>query len=146
MSEHRRESRQRVFLKGRITFNNGASRLDCLVRDLSSSGARLALSETTTLPEVFDLYIGQKDKTYRATLRWRREDGVGITFPEEVAPAPAAAPAGPAAVDASLSFLLRRVSELEAENAALRRLLTGMTQTAVTQPGVTQTGAAECVA
>lgn len=130
MSEHRRESRQRVFLKGRIMYNNGASSLDCLVRDLSATGARLAMSETTTLPEAFDLYIAQKDKTYRATLRWRREDGVGVTFPEEarVAAAPAASPAEQAGTDASVSMLLRRVSELEAENATLRRLLASMAQ------------------
>lgn len=129
MSEHRRELRQRVFLKGRIMYNNGASSLDCLVRDLSASGARLALSETTTLPEVFDLYIPQKDKTYRATLRWRREDGVGVVFPAEAmraAPAPGGAPADAAGTDASVTMLLRRVSELEAENATLRRLLTSM--------------------
>ena len=131
MSEHRRETRQRVFLKGRITFNNGASSLDCLVRDLSPTGARLAMSETTTLPEAFDLYIAQKDKTYRATLRWRREDGVGVAFPEAVAAAaPASVPAESAGTDASVSMLLRRVSELEAENATLRRLLTSMAQPA----------------
>lgn len=127
MSEHRSEARQRVFLKGRITYNNGASSLDCLVRDLSATGARLAMSETTTLPEVFDLYIAQKDKTYRAALRWRRADGVGVTFPAEVVRA-AAAPAEASGMDASVTMLLRRVSELEAENAALRRLLTSMAQ------------------
>ncbi|MCJ2065687.1 PilZ domain-containing protein [Methylobacterium sp. J-088] len=127
MSEHRRETRQRVFLKGRIVFNNGSSSLDCLVRDMSSSGARLVMSETTTLPEVFDLYIPQKDRTYRATLRWRREDGIGVTF-EDAARAPAAAVPDPVATDASVTLLLRRVSELETENAALRRLLASMAQ------------------
>ncbi|TXM65229.1 PilZ domain-containing protein [Methylobacterium sp. WL103] len=132
-SEHRNETRQRVFLKGRIVFNNGASSMDCLVRDFSSSGARLALSESSTLPEVFDLYIPQKDRTYRSTLRWRRADGVGITFADEAAkPASVAAPttaAEPAAEDNSVTVLLRRITELEAENATLRRLLTGMAQT-----------------
>ena len=131
-SEHRNETRQRVFLKGRIVFNNGASSMDCLVRDFSSSGARLALSESSTLPEVFDLYIPQKDRTYRSTLRWRRADGVGITFADEAAkPASVAAPtaaAEPAAEDNSVTVLLRRITELEAENATLRRLLTGMAQ------------------
>ena len=133
-SEHRNETRQRVFLKGRIVFNNGASSMDCLVRDFSSSGARLALSESSTLPEVFDLYIPQKDRTYRSTLRWRRADGVGITFADEAAkPASVAAPAPtaaaePAAEDHSVTVLLRRITELEAENATLRRLLTGMAQ------------------
>ncbi|GEP05429.1 PilZ domain-containing protein [Methylobacterium oxalidis] len=131
MSEHRRETRQRVFLKGRIIFNNGASSLDCLVRDLSSSGARLALSETTTLPDSFDLFIPQKDRTFRAQLRWRRPDGIGITFVDEQARPEPAAPQAPAAAegaDASIAVLLRRVSELEAENATLRRLLATMAQ------------------
>jgi len=138
MSEHRRESRLRTFLKGRIIFNKGASTMDCLVRDLSASGARLALTETSTLPESFDLYIPQKDRTYRATLCWRRADGIGITFADEAAPAPvpaprpvpmpapAPAPAAalpPADEGAAMLALVRRISELEAENAALRRLL-----------------------
>lgn len=128
-AEHRSETRQRVFLKGRIIFNNGASSMDCLVRELSASGARLALSESSTLPEMFDLYIPQKDRTYRSALRWRRAGSVGITFAQEAAKlAPVAAPAEPVATDASLTILLRRVSELEAENAALRRLLVGMAQ------------------
>lgn len=127
MSEHRRETRQRVFLKGRILFNNGSSSFDCLVRDMSSSGARLVMSDATTLPEAFDLYIPQKDRTYRATLRWRREDGIGVTF-EDPARAPAAAALDSAATEASVTMLLRRVSELETENAALRRLLASMAQ------------------
>ncbi|AWN37091.1 PilZ domain-containing protein [Methylobacterium radiodurans] len=126
-AEHRNEVRQRVFLKGRISFNNGASSMDCMVRDFSASGARLALSETATLPATFDLYIPQKDRTFRATLRWRRADGIGVTFAEEAA---APAPAAPAAetADAPLTVLLRRIAELEAENAALRRVLAGMAQ------------------
>ena len=71
-SENRNEVRQRVFLKGRILFNNGSSSMDCLVRDFSSTGARLVLSETATLPEMFDLFIPQKERTYRSAMRWRR--------------------------------------------------------------------------
>lgn len=128
MSEHRKETRQRVFLKGRIVFNNGSSSFDCLVRDMSSSGARLVMSDATTLPEVFDLYIPQKDRTYRATLRWRREDGIGVTFEEPARTAGAPAAPDPATNEASMSLLLRRVSELETENAALRRLLASMAE------------------
>lgn len=128
MSEHRKETRQRVFLKGRIVFNNGSSSFDCLVRDMSSSGARLVMSDATTLPEAFDLYIPQKDRTYRATLRWRREDGIGVTFEEPVRAAGSAPAPDPATTEAALAMLLKRVSELETENAALRRLLASMAQ------------------
>ena len=127
-AEYRIETRQRVFLKGRIVFNNGASSMDCLVRDMSATGARVSLSETTTLPEAFELYIPQKDRTYRCKLAWRREDGVGVNFvDEQPKPAPASTTAGDAGeTDASMGVLLRRIGELEAENAALRRLLASM--------------------
>ncbi|WP_019904357.1 PilZ domain-containing protein [Methylobacterium sp. 77] len=124
MSDNRREPRQRTFLKGRIIFNNGASSMDCLVRDMSATGARLALSETATLPEVFELFIPQKERTYKASLRWRRTDGIGIAFVDDAAPAaepPAAAT--PQADSTGMLALVRRISELEAENAALRRLI-----------------------
>lgn len=119
--EQRRQPRLRVFLKGRIQFNNGASSIDCLVRDMSARGARLLLSETATLPERFDLFIPQKDRTYRAFLRWRREDGIGVTFDGAEAEA-----SQEPAVDVTMNALLRRVSELEAENATLRRQLAEM--------------------
>lgn len=127
MSDNRRETRQRTFLKGRIIFNNGASSMDCLVRDMSATGARLALTETATLPEQFELYIPQKERTYRSSLRWRRSDGIGIAFVDESAHAAEAhaGAAAPAARDeaASMMLLVRRISELEAENAALRRMI-----------------------
>lgn len=121
-SEQRHDVRKRTFLKGRILFNKGAASMDCLIRDLSEAGARLELSETSTLPEVFDLYIAQKEETFRATLRWRRDNSVGIAFADQrkpVAPPEAAVPLP----DASINLLLRRIAELESENATLRSLL-----------------------
>lgn len=145
MSEHRRETRQRTFLKGRIIFNNGSSSMDCLVRDMSMSGARLALSQSAVLPEAFDLYIPQKERTYRSSLRWRRSDGIGITFADSAtarAPSPSPPPAAiaspvqepaappepaPGADPAeAMMRLIRRVSELEAENAALRQTVSSI--------------------
>ncbi|TNC15353.1 PilZ domain-containing protein [Methylobacterium terricola] len=115
MSELRRETRLRTFLKGRIVFNNGNSSMDCLVRDLSGSGARLMLSQTATLPGGFDLLIPARDRVHRATLRWRREDSIGVTFAEEPVRAPV--------LETDPVALLARVQELEAENASLRRQL-----------------------
>ncbi|MGX5774882.1 PilZ domain-containing protein [Methylorubrum zatmanii] len=119
-SERRQEIRKRTFLKGRILFNKGASTMDCLVRDLSEAGARLELSQTNSLPDVFDLHIPQKDATLRSSLRWRREDAVGVAFDAQkpVPPEPTATP--------SLAVLLRRIAELEAENAALRAVIATM--------------------
>ncbi|GAA0270763.1 hypothetical protein LNAOJCKE_4436 [Methylorubrum aminovorans] len=123
ISEKRQETRKRTFLKGRIHFNKGASTMDCLIRDFSEMGARLELSETNTLPETFDLYIPQKEMTLRSNLRWRRGDAVGVAFAEAHKPAsPEPAPA----TDPSIAILLRRIAELEAENAGLRSLIATM--------------------
>lgn len=122
-SEIRRDVRKRTFLRGRIVYNAGAASMDCIIRDLSESGARLELSETSALPEVFDLYVQTKDATFRSTMCWRRGGEVGVTFETASQRAPA-----PSASDASLAVLVRRVAELEAENAALRSLLTKMNQ------------------
>ncbi|CAO4169779.1 PilZ domain-containing protein [Methylorubrum aminovorans] len=123
ISEKRQETRKRTFLKGRIHFNKGASSMDCLIRDFSEMGARLELSETNTLPESFDLYIPQKEMTLRSNLRWRRGDAVGVAFAEAHKPAsPEPAPA----TDPSIAILLRRIAELEAENAGLRSLIAAM--------------------
>lgn len=120
-SELRRDVRKRTFLKGLIIFNSGAASMDCVIRDLSDIGARIELSETSALPEVFDLYIQNKDATFRSTMCWRRGGEVGVTFDNAARREPAAA-----ASNAQLDFLTRRVAELEAENAALRLLLTKM--------------------
>ena len=128
-TEQRRSTRKRTFLKGKILFNAGASSIDCLVRDLSDEGARIELSETSTLPEVFDLHIPQRDATYRSTLRWRHDGLIGVTFGEPAAASPPPPPPA-AAIDVSLQVVLRRLAELEAENTVLRSLLAKVGQAA----------------
>ncbi len=121
-SERRQKLRKRTFLKGRILFNKGASSMDCLVRDFSEAGARLELGETNTLPDVFDLFIPQKEATLRASLRWRHDDAIGVAFVEAQKPA-APEPPPVAAIDPSVTVLLRRIAELETENATLRSVV-----------------------
>nr|WP_147048309.1 PilZ domain-containing protein [Methylobacterium gnaphalii] len=129
--EQRQNVRMRTFLRGRIVYNGGASSMDCLIRDLSPTGARLELSETSPLPEVFDLYIQNKDQTFRSTMRWRRDNGVGVTFDDAIAKLPPVHEkpvAAPTAADPAMSMLVRRIAELEAENAALRTALTSLSR------------------
>ena len=123
ISEKRQEARKRTFLKGRIHFNKGASSIDCLIRYFSEMGARLELSETNTLPESFDLYIPQKEMTLRSNLRWRRGDAVGVAFLDAQKPA---SPEPTAPSDPAIAVLLRRIAELEAENAGLRSVIATM--------------------
>ena len=116
MSERRIAPRQKSFLRGCIYFNNRRSAVDCLIRDISDTGARLIFSSTVAIPDVADLYIPQKEQTLRAHVQWRHGDEVGVAF----------APAGNASESAAPEEggdLGERVQKLESEVAALRRIV-----------------------
>ncbi len=115
MSERRNTPRQKSFLKGCIYFNNRRSAFDCLVRDISAQGAKLVFPDVLSTPDVFDLYIPQKEQTLSARVVWRHGGEIGVAFAHAVQvhdPAHAA--------DADLA---ERVQKLEAEIAALRKML-----------------------
>jgi PilZ domain len=116
MSERRRSTRQKSFLRGCIYFNNKRSATDCLVRDISAAGARLIFSDTVSIPDAVDLYIPQKEETLRAHVQWRHGDEVGVAFAKGAqAPSPARS--------LDVGELAERVTRLEAELAAVRKML-----------------------
>jgi hypothetical protein len=116
MSERRRSTRQKSFLRGCIYFNNKRSAIDCLVRDISATGARLIFSDAVSIPDAVDLYIPQKEETLRAHVQWRQADEVGVAFAKGVQ-----APGSPRPLD--VGELAERVSRLETELAAMRKML-----------------------
>lgn len=114
MSERRKSSRQKSFLRGVVYFNMRRSVADCLIRDISEDGARLIFSDTISLPDIVELYIPQKEQTLRALVQWRHGRELGVTFDD---PALALDPA------AEPGDLAARVAKLEIEIASLRRML-----------------------
>lgn len=130
--EHKRISpRVRTFLKGRVIFNNRMSTIDCVVRNISSTGAKLQLTETVTLPDLFELFIPQKGETVRAKLRWRRGEEAGVSF----------VTASGEPVQAEPQDVHERLRELERENARLRQLLAEMQ--GGSRPDLLRTGSGE---
>jgi PilZ domain len=115
MKDRRTASRQRSFLQGRIFYNNRRSSVDCLIRDISDTGAKLKFSESITVPEAMELYIPNKDEFRRARVQWRFGGEMGIAFGEE-GEAPVFAPAPSSDVAA-------RMQKLETEIALLKRLV-----------------------
>jgi len=67
MIERRAYPRHKTLIKGRIYFNNRLSSMDCIVRDIGENGSRLEFSENVTLPDVFELYLPNKDEYFQAT-------------------------------------------------------------------------------
>jgi PilZ domain len=115
MAERRIASRQKSFLRGCVYFNNRRSAFDCLIRDISSTGARLIFYGFVSVPDVVDLYIPQKEQTLSAQVQWRHGDEIGVSFANA---AQAPGPTAPAEVD-----LAERVGKLEVEIAAIKKLL-----------------------
>jgi len=113
-SERRNAARQKSFLRGLIYFNNRRQAVDCLVRDISGTGARLIFSDAVTTPDIVDLYIPQKDQTLRAHVQWRHGCEVGVSFTAQ------------AGQPLDSGDLAERVAKLEVEIAALKRMLKKM--------------------
>jgi len=113
MQERRKEGRSPAYLGGQITTSRRLTAIDCIVRNTSGSGARLALPNATMLPEAFELHIPRKNTAYQVQARWRGLEDMGVEIvPFEVRDAP---------IPISLG---RRIKRLEDENAKLRRRLT----------------------
>ncbi|MGH6769753.1 MAG: PilZ domain-containing protein, partial [Xanthobacteraceae bacterium] len=97
------------------------SSVDCLVRDYSTVGARLKLSETVVVPEMMELYIPNREEIRRARVEWRSGDEMGVSFVVEDAPSiapgmpPADAGARLAALEQEVAALKRAIVELRAE-------------------------------
>ncbi|MDB5643713.1 MAG: PilZ protein [Hyphomicrobiales bacterium] len=83
----RRAERVRTILGARVVFNSGRSSIDCQIRNISETGARLTLNEGLSLPGTFDLEIPSRNKTHRVLLRWRTKDAAGVQFIDDSAKA-----------------------------------------------------------
>ena len=90
MAERRSAARKKSFLQGRIFFNNRRTSVDCLIRDFCEHGARLTFSSMTATPDVVELYIPNKDESYRAKVQWRNANEIGVGFELDEASPPLA--------------------------------------------------------
>ena len=80
MPEARRSKRVRTLWGAKIIFNNRMSILDCVIKNISSSGAKLILGDPLRAPNEFELYIPRKKCSYRARLIRRDSEGIGVEF------------------------------------------------------------------
>lgn len=117
MSERRKSDRARTFLGGTIAFNKRNSTMDCRVRDFSSTGARVHLTNAAVIPDQFDLTIARKERSFRARMVWRRVDEAGVTFLGEYN--------GEMPVPLELA---KRLRQSEAEKVALRKRIAQLTE------------------
>ena len=114
MVEARRSERVRSFLRARILFNNGASTIDCTVKNISAHGAKIEIAHSLSVPAEFDLLVPQRGRTYRSRMAWRAADSIGVEFIETDTATSANAQAA--------------IQQLEAENRKLRAGIAQLTK------------------
>jgi alpha-mannosidase len=111
MQEQRATERVRSFLRAQIVFNNRMTTIECIIKNYSASGAKIALNDTLAVPNEFDVYIPAKQRNHHARLVWRDKDSIGVNFVDA-----GASTEKPSVAATSID----RVRELELQNAELR--------------------------
>lgn len=82
MSDRRNHPRRRSFLGARVVFAGGFQTYECLVLNFSDAGAELHAAGSPCLPDVFDLEVPLRKKSFRARVCWRNGEWVGVEFTE----------------------------------------------------------------
>lgn len=113
-NKHKVAVRQRTFLKGTLFYDNRRVSIECVIRDISDSGARLSFEHPVTVPDKVELFIPQKQQTLRASVQRRGPNEIGVAFDVERSAEPRRA------TDVEMQ---KRVEMMEAEILALKRLV-----------------------
>ena len=80
--EQRRGKRQALSHRAELAgLKDGQHLADCVVLDVSVTGARLALKPGTELPDQFVLILSKTGKVLRrCTVIWRKSNQIGVDF------------------------------------------------------------------
>ena len=78
-ADNRDSPRLRTFKGGAISFDRVAG-LECIVRNLSDTGACVELSGATTVPDQFSLIIRPELIRRECEVEWRKGKKVGVRF------------------------------------------------------------------
>lgn len=64
-----------------IAYNGGQTRLGCIIRNLSESGAKLEVASVTGIPMSFDL-LAPGHRPHHCRVAWRALKELGVEFQE----------------------------------------------------------------
>jgi hypothetical protein len=76
--EHRIAPRRRVLKAGSISFGGGT--FDCMVRNISETGAALEVVTPLFIPDKFTLIVPSDRLSRPCRVMWRRERRIGVSF------------------------------------------------------------------
>lgn len=80
-SDQRRSKRRQIRYGARIEPADGSGQMECLIKDVSQSGARVNVTDVERLPDDFILRF-TKEETPRRRCRvvWRAKKDAGVMF------------------------------------------------------------------
>jgi PilZ domain len=76
----RQAVRTNVHLRAQMRFGAGRPAAECIVTDISPTGARVVVPEEGDYPNEFDIYIPARSETKWARIRWREKLQFGVEF------------------------------------------------------------------
>ena len=80
--EKRRCHRARRFKGGRIVVGRGNATIDCIIRDMTETGARLRIDSQLGVPKLFDLVAVSANHEFKCEIAWRCGFDIGVRFIE----------------------------------------------------------------
>jgi hypothetical protein len=78
MENKRLATRHRMLKPGTIKF--GSDAVNCMVRNMSNSGAALDVSNPESIPERFTLVLQGGEDPISCHVVWRKEKRIGVTL------------------------------------------------------------------
>lgn len=79
MPDKRIAQRRLVGYRAHLKLNDSGTPVECVVRDISQTGARLIVTSPSELPDTFSLFLS-KDVARQCRVVWRKEKQVGVNF------------------------------------------------------------------
>ena len=80
-AEERSAPRHRVLKGGQIRF--GQSAIDCVIRDLSATGARIKINSPLWYPDAFTLVLTADGTARKCRVVWRGDREIGLAFEDD---------------------------------------------------------------
>jgi len=90
MSKYNREKRtaHRFQVLGHAQLRTEHLVINCVIRDLSQSGAKLGIPSSARIPAKSDLWLVQGTIRMPVVVKWREGEHVGIAFAKKTGPMP----------------------------------------------------------
>lgn len=79
-SERRESQRRRTYKVARIGFGGGRAVINCLIRNISQTGACLGVESPLGIPDEFNLVFESGEPSRMCRVMWRKAKLIGVEF------------------------------------------------------------------